>query len=123
MNLVDTSGWLAYFFDDANASYFADPIENTGELLVSTVCLYEVFKKINLVAGEAQALQAIAQMRRGKVVDLSEDIALSAAFVSIRYKLPMADSMIYATAKAHRATVWTQDADFKDLPNVNFRKS
>ena len=59
MNLVDTSGWLAYFFDDANASYFADPIENTGELLVSTVCLYEVFKKIHLVAGEAQALQAI----------------------------------------------------------------
>ena len=121
MNLVDTSGWLAYFFDDSNASYFAMPIKNTAELLVPTVCLYEVFKKINLVADEAHALQAIAQMRRGKIIELSEDIALSSAFVSIRHKLPMADSMIYATAKSHNATVWTQDADFKNLPNVNFR--
>ncbi len=122
MNLIDTSAWLAYFFDNSNASYFSEPIENTAKLLVPTVCLYEVFKKVNLVADEARALQAIAQMRRGRVVELSENIALSAAFVSIRHKLPMADSMIYATAKAHNATVWTQDADFKDLPNVNFRK-
>lgn len=121
MNLVDTSAWLAYFFDDPNAAYFAQPIENTAELLVPTVCFYEVFKKVNLVADEARALQAIAQMRRGKVVDLTEEIALSASFVSLKYKLPMADSMIYATAKAYKAIVWTQDADFKNLPNVKYR--
>ena len=123
MNLVDTSGWLAYFFDTPNASYFSKPILNTSELIVPTVSLYEVFKKINIIADEAHALQAITQMRLGKVVDLTEDIALSASLASIRHKLPMADSMIYATAKAHNAIVWTQDADFKDLPNVKFRQA
>jgi toxin FitB len=121
MNLVDTSGWIEYFFAGPNAVYFAKPIENTAKLLVPTICLYEVFKKINTVGDEAQALKAVAQMRQGNVVDLTEDLALSASLISITYKLPMADSMIYATAKAHAATIWTQDEDFKDLPKVKHK--
>ena len=93
------------------------------ELIVSVVCLYEVFKKINMVADETRALQAVAQMEQARVVDVTEDIALSAALISIQHKLPMADSLIYATAKTHGATVWTQDEDFKNLPNVNYRKA
>lgn len=121
MNLVDTSGWIEYFFSSANASYFAEPIEKTEELLVPVICLYEVFKKVNIVADEARALQAVAQMRQGQLADLTEDIALSASLISIQHGLPMADSMIYATARSFRAIIWTQDADFRSLPGVNYK--
>ena len=122
MNLVDTSGWLEYFFGGPNAAYFSPPIENTDELIVPVVCLYEVFKKVNLVADEARALQAAAQMKRGRVCEVTETIALRAALASIKYKLPMADSLIYATAQSEGAILWTQDADFQDLPGVNFKQ-
>ena len=122
MNLVDTSAWIEYFFAGPNASHFAKPIEQTDDLIVSVICLYEVFKKINVVADEARALRAIAQMKHGRVIDVTEDVALSAALISIQHKLPMADSLIYATAKTRGAMVWTQDADFEHLPNVNYRE-
>ena len=121
INLVDTSGWIEYFFDGMNASYFAEPIEQTQILLVPVVCLYEVFKKINIVADEAKALQAIAQMKQGRIITISEEIAMRAALLSIKYKLPMADSLIYATGQAEGALVWTQDIDFQNLPNVNYQ--
>ena len=120
MNLVDTSGWIEYFFGEANADVFAAAIENVQELIVPVVCLYEVFKKVNQVGDEAKALDAVAQMKQGRVVDLTEDVALSAALISIRHRLPMADSFIYATALAEQAVLWTQDDDFADLPNVNY---
>ena len=123
MNLVDTSGWIEYFFAEPNAAYFTPPIEAVDELIVSVICLYEVFKKVNLVADEARAVQAVAQMRQGRVVDLTEDIALSAALISMNQKLPMADSLIYATARAHQATLWTQDEHFSNLPNVNYKEA
>lgn len=122
MNLVDTSGWIEYFFGAPNASYFAPPIEDTKELLVPVICLYEVFKKVNQAADEAKALDAVAQMKQGRVVDITENIALSAALISSKHQLPMADSLIYATARAEDALVWTQDADFADLSNVNYKK-
>ena len=122
MNLVDTSGWIEYFFGGANAAYFAPPIENTKELLVPVICLYEVFKKVNLVADEAGALDAVAQMKQGRIVDITEPIALSAALISLKRKLAMADSLIYATAREENALVWTQDEDFSKLPNVSYRK-
>ena len=123
MNLVDSSAWVEYFFSEPNASFFASTIEHTDDLLVPVICVYEVFKKINAVADEARALQAIAQMKQGRIVDVTEDIALSAALISLRHKLPMADSLIYATGKAHSATIWTQDEDFRDLPNVKYREA
>jgi predicted nucleic acid-binding protein len=120
MNLVDTSGWIEYFFDGINSHYFAEPIEHTAELVVPVVCLYEVFKKVNQVADEARALQAVAQMKQGEVIELSEDITLKAALISLRYKLPMADSFIYATGQLEKAVIWTQDEDFKGLPGVKY---
>ena len=123
MNLVDTSGWIEYFFAGPNATHFAKPIEKTSGLLVPTICVYEVFKKINIVGNEAQALQAVAQMRQGLVLDLTESIALSASLISIKHKLPMADSMIYASALANDATIWTQDIDFENLPGVQYTKA
>ena len=123
MNLVDTSGWIEYFFDERNSSYFAEPIENTSILIVPVVCLYEVFKKVNQVADEAQALQAIAQMKQGKVIELSEEIALKAAMISLRHNLPIADSFIYATGQLEKATIWTQDVDFKEFPGVKYKEA
>ena len=122
MNLVDTSGWVEYFFGGPNAAYFAPPIENTKDLLVPVICLYEVFKKVNQVTDEAKALDAVAQMKQGRVVDITEHISLSAALISLKYRLAMADSLIYATARAEEAWVWTQDDDFADLPNVKYKK-
>ena len=120
MNLVDTSGWIEYFFDDSNAKYFANVIEDTENLIISVVNQYEVFKKVLLVADEEKALRAIAQMRQGQVIQLTEEIALLAAKLSIEHKLPMADSMIYATGLSMEAIVWTQDVDFKELPQVKY---
>jgi len=121
MNLVDTSGWIEYFFGGPNATYFAPPIEDTEKLLVSVVCLYEVFKKVNVVADAARALQVVAQMKQGRIVDLTEDVALNAALVRLKHKIPMADSLIYATARLQGATLWTQDEHFSRLPGVNYR--
>ncbi len=123
MNLVDTSGWIEYFFGGRNASFFAGAIENIEELIVPVICLYEVFKKVNQVADEARALQAVAHMKQGRVVDLTEEGALRAALISLRHKLPMADSFIYATGQMEEAEIWTQDSDFKGLPGVRYRKA
>ena len=121
MNLVDSSGWIEYFFSESNASFFAPPIEDTSNLLVPVICLYEVFKKVNLVADEAKALQIVAQMKQGRVVDITEEIALRASLVSIKHQLPMADSLILSTSLVHRAVLWTQDNHFEGMPDVKYR--
>jgi toxin FitB len=123
MNLVDTSGWVEFFFGGPNAAYFVDPIEEVETLLIPTVCLYEVFKKVNQVADEAKALQTIAQMKQGRIVALDETVALKAALTSLKHKLPMADSIIYATALVYGATIWTQDDHFKGFPRVNYKEA
>lgn len=123
MNLVDTSGWIEYFFGGSNAAFFTEPIENTDKLIVPVVCLYEVFKKVNQTVDEARALQAVAQMKQGLVVEISEEIALRAALISLRHKLPMADSFVYATGQMEGAAIWTQDSDFKGLPGVRYKRA
>ena len=120
MNVVDSSAWLSYFAGDENADVFAGPIENTGELLVPSITLTEVFKCVMRESGEDAALQIVAHMQLGKVVTLDGALAIDAAVFGVEYKLPLADSIIYATANKFSATVWTQDADFKSLPNVQY---
>ena len=112
MNVVDSSGWLEYFADEDNASFFAPAIEDLSQLIVPALCLYEVFKRILQQRGEGQALQAIAAMQQGRVAELDASIALRAAKLSVEQSLPMADSVMLATAQAFDATLWTQDADF-----------
>ena len=123
MNLVDTSGWVEFLFGGENATAFAPVIEGTSALLVPVICLYEVFKKVNAVADEAKALQAVAQMKQGRVVDVTEDIALRAALISLKHRLPMADSLILSTAWACQATLWTQDEHLAGLPGVEYKKA
>ena len=120
MNVVDSSGWLEYFADGPNAAFFAPPIEATRALLVPTLSLYEVFKRVLQQRGEGPALQAIALMQQGQVVDLTAAIALSAAKASIERRLPMADSIMLVTAQTEGATFWTQDAEFEGFESVRY---
>jgi len=122
MNVVDSSGWLEYFADGSNAEFFAPAIEDTKNLLVPVVCIYEVFKRILQQSGVIEAQQHIGDMKLGKIIDLDESLALSAAKLAIDLKLPMADSLILATARANQATFWTQDEHFKDLDGVKYVK-
>lgn len=120
MNIVDSSGWLEFFADSKQGDFFAGAIKKTSLLIVPTIILYEVFKKLLIERDEETALRYVAHMKLGTVVDLDLDMALRAAAVSFHTKLPMADSIIVAVSEKFGATLWTQDADFKGLPRVKY---
>ena len=120
MNVVDSSAWISYFTDDRNAEVFASPIEDVENLLVPSITLTEVFRYMSRHADEAIALQSIAYMNQGMIVPLDSSLALDAAVFGLEFNLPLADSIIYATAKKFGALIWTQDADFKNLPAVKY---
>jgi len=116
LNVVDSSGWLEYFADTERAAFFAPAIEDIANLIVPTICIYEVFKKVFRERGENDAIQIASMMQAGKAVDLDGSLAIEAG----RLPLPLADNIIYTTAMQHEATLWTQDEHFKDLPGVRF---
>lgn len=120
MNVVDSSGWLEYFSDGPNASFFAPAMVRPAELVVPAVSLYEVFKRVLQQRDESHALRAIAAMQQGMVVELSTPIGLGAARISTELGLPMADAVMLATARAHKATLWTQDAHFEEVERVRY---
>jgi toxin FitB len=120
MNLVDSCGWLEYFADSTYADFYAPAIEDTDLLIVPTICILEVFKCVLLQRGEDAAFQVTAVMHQGQVVDLSATIALRAAKVGTELKLPLADSVILATAQLHDALVWTQDTHFREIEGVKY---
>ena len=122
MNVVDSSAGLEYFANGPNARFFAPAIEKTTDLLVPSLTLFEVFKRILLQHDEGAALQAVAVMQQARVIDLDAPLALTAARLSTELRLPLADSVILATARTHDAVLWTQDADFKGMPRVEYRK-
>ena len=120
MNVVDSSGWLEYLAGGPNADFFSASIEATDELIVPTVSIYEVFKRILQQRDESDALRAVALMQQGTVVDLDSTISMDAARTSASLGLPMADSLILTTARAFNAILWTQDADFAEIENVKY---
>ena len=122
MNLVDSCGWLEYFADGPNATFFTPAIEDTENLLVPTLCILEVFKRVLQQRGEDAALQTAALMQQGQVIDLDTGTAVTAAKIGHEIKLPLADAVIVATARIHRAVIWTQDSDLKDVEGVKFVK-
>ena len=120
MNIVDSSGWLAYFADEPNAQHFLIPLNDTAALVVPTVTIYEVFKVVLRESSENEALHAVVAMQKGTVVDLTPPLAIAASKLSLEHNLPMADSIILATAKEFDATLWTQDSDFKHIDGVKY---
>ena len=122
MNVVDSSGWLEYFSGGPNTDKFEIPLKDTSSLIVPVITIYEVFKVVLSEAGDNEALQVIASMQKGSVIDLTTRIAMAASRISLKYSLPMADSIILSTAQFYGCVIWTQDSDFENLPNVNFFK-
>lgn len=120
MNVVDSSGWLEYFEDSANADFFASAIEDTEHLLVPVICVYEVFKRIMQQRGVTVARANVSDMHEGQIVELNVSLAMSAATLSTELKLAMADSIILATAREYQAILWTQDEHFKGLDGVRY---
>ncbi|MDA0241978.1 MAG: type II toxin-antitoxin system VapC family toxin [Chloroflexi bacterium] len=121
MNVVDSSGWLEYFANTPNASFFAPAIEDTANLLVPAISLYEVFKRVLQQSGEDNALKAVADMMQGQVIELDAKLSIYAAKLSAELKIPMADSIMLATARTYQAVLWTQDADFANIPDVQYQ--
>lgn len=120
MNVIDSSAWLSYFAGDNNSKKFSKAIEDLDSLLVPSITITEVFKNILRQTDEESALAAIAHMEQGRVIPLDSELAINAASYGVTYKLPLADSIIFATAQKHNASIWTQDIDFKGLPNVKY---
>lgn len=120
MNVVDSCGWLEFFANGPNADFFAPPLHAIDQLVVPSVSLYEVFKRVLQQRGEGPALQAIALMQQGSIVALTAPVAVAAARLSVEAKLPMADAIILASARASGATLWTQDEHFEGMDGVAF---
>jgi predicted nucleic acid-binding protein len=120
MNIIDSSGWLEYFSDGPNAKHYLAPLNDTSSLIVPVITIYEVFKVVLRESAENEALQAVAAMQKGKIIDLSAKLAMDASKLSLQHKLPMADSIILATARAHNCVIWTQNSDFQNFEGVNY---
>ena len=120
MNVVDSSGWIEYFSEEENAAFFTPPIRDTERLIVPTICMYEVFKRLLAERDEDSALLSVGLMTHGREVELDRNIALEAVHVSREFKLAMADSLILATARIFEATLWTQDEHFRNIKGVNY---
>lgn len=118
MRVVDSSGWIEYLTDGPHAAFFAPAIERPSTLIIPALSLFEVFRWSLRNSSENAALEAVALMQQSRVVELSAPLSLSAASLSHKHKLPRADSIIYATAQAFDAELWTQDTDFAGLPKV-----
>jgi toxin FitB len=121
VNLVDSSGWIEYLSGGGNASFFRKPIEGDDPVLVPTLSLFEVYRHMLRHVGREEALNVVAAMRGGVVVDLDDRLALEAAELSVETRLSLADSILLATARSHRADFWTQDSDFEGLEGVRYR--
>lgn len=120
MNVVDSSAWLSYFAGDDNARLFAKPIETLDKLLVPSITITEVFKCVLRQRNEEAAIEVVAHMEQGNVIALDGELAINSAVFGVEFKLPLADSIIYATAQKYSAIVWTQDIDFKELEGVKY---
>lgn len=120
MNIIDSSGWLEYFSDGPNAKHYLPPLNDPSSLIVPVITIYEVFKVVLRESAENEALQAVAAMQKGIIIDLNANLAMDASKLSLKHNLPMADSIILATARTHNCVIWTQDSDFQDIENVNY---
>lgn len=120
MNVVDSSGWIEYFLDTASADNFAAAIEQTDQLIVPSLSFFEVHRFLSRTADVAQRDTCLDIMRRGRVVELTVQRAIAASDTAQKYRLAMADAVMYSMTREFNATLWTQDVDYKDLPGVSY---
>lgn len=120
MNLVDSSGWLAYFAGELEAEHFHRPLSNPSSLVIPTVTIHEVYKVVRRETSDSLAIQAVAAMQRGRLVELTPVLAIAAAKMSLEYNLPMAGSIVLATAREHEALIWTLDPHFRKISGARY---
>lgn len=120
MNLVDSCGWIEYLANDENADFFAQPLMETENLIVPSICILEVMKKIHQERGGDAASEVFSLMNQGIVVELDAETAILSAKLGCDLKLPLADSVVLATARKHNAVLWTQDSHFKGMDGVQY---
>lgn len=121
MNVVDSSGWIEYFIDTVNADNFASAIEKTALLIVPALSFFEVHRYLSRNADAARRDECLDVMRRGTVIELTTARVIAASEVAQKYSLAMADALMYSIAQEFKATFWTQDGDYKNLPGVSYR--
>lgn len=121
MNVVDSCGWLEYLASGPNADFFAPALSDVESLVVPAISVYEVFKRVLQQRDEGDALQAVALMQQGRIVDFDATSAIAAAGLSVDLGLPLADAIMLSTARAHGAILWTQDSHFEGLDGVRFK--
>lgn len=122
MNVVDSSGWIEYFIDTANADNFAEAIEKTELLIVPALAFFEVHRFLSRNTDAARRDECLEIMCRGKVINLTTQRAIAASDAAQKHRLAMADAVMYSIAREFNATFWTQDVDYKDLPGVSFHE-
>ena len=120
MILVDSSGWIEFFTGGANAGKYGSYLEKASQVVTPTIVLYEVYKIVKRERTEEEALLAVAQIQKTRLVPLSESLALAAADMSLELRLAMADSIVYATARAENAELVTSDKDLRALHGVTY---
>jgi predicted nucleic acid-binding protein len=123
MIVVDSSGWLEVFTGGPRAADFRACLDEAEVILVPVIVLYEVYKIARREASEEQANTAAARLQAHRVVPLDDQLALEAADLSLEHGLAMADAVIYATARHYDALLVTSDADFAELPGVQYIES
>lgn len=117
-NVVDSSGWIEYFQDTDRADVFEPAILDIDNLVVPAVSIYEVHKRLSQLSPKHIVDECIEAMQKARVVELTAERAIAASIIAVRHQLAMADAMMYAIATEFDAMFYTQDIDYKDLPNV-----
>lgn len=122
MKLIDSSGWVEFAVGGPLADRYLAHLKDPAQIVTPSIVVYEVYKRLKRDASEAAADAVIAEMGKTRIIPLDDQLAIMAADISVSLGLPMADSIVYATAQAQHATLITSDADFKDLPRVVYLK-
>ena len=120
MIVVDSSGWIEFFTDGPLAAQYAARLRSLTSVVMPVIVLYEVYKRLKRDLSEDDALVAVSAMQRATVVPVTAEIALTAADLSLEHGLAMADAVILATARLHRAELVTSDRDFETIPGVTY---
>ncbi len=120
MILIDACGWIEFFTDGPLSGQYEKHFLDLSRIITPTIVLYEVFKKVRRERQEEEVLITVAQMQKTRIIELTAEIAFTAAEFGLKHRLPMADSIVYATARTAKAQVVTSDPHFEGLDNVMF---
>jgi predicted nucleic acid-binding protein len=118
--VIDSSGWIEFFTDGPLADDYANRLRKLVTVITPVIVIYEVYKRLKRELSEDDAVIAVSVMQRSQVVPLNQELALTAADLSLEHGLAMADAIVLATARKFQAELVTSDRDFEDIPGVTY---